>query len=755
MKRWDLVGVVDVLPQSIISQLETPKIISKEQVPSNIVAKILTLPFTNRYIIRDNTVSSYFIFERYSEDIFVMYNVSVATLDHIQYSAMNGISFDKIKSDAVNYYDIDVKGLFKYWKEDPDYSASLHDDSSLNMVPPDQPSKKPKERKNNIDGQLQPAHENPKEYLERKYYESLYSLKNPLAYFVKSNLVRFKNMCRSKYEDEFMMNFQTILLDLLLVIPKFDQRYSHTAILTDEDVLNGKYDKYGRNKLIEEYCLVLQNGNAKMKGMANDITLILKAREIKLQVILLLEIIHNNNLDKNFEDFEKKYNPNLKKRSVNLTKRSKIKRHNHTQKKVEARLGESALEEFSAMSIDFCEQVDVYLDKLSILEILLETHLSSLIRTDEEESNTTKIYEYQKNMLNKRQESSSLGFISYVLIPYFNRVIPYTIKFIIKKLKGPSLRVKRSSEQKSIIPSPSVAIDELSMNDMRSHASISRKSSIVSSIVHTGNTISRPSLNRESTMGSMLSMDKNNSNLIEFLEAESNISRQASLLSRTQSDLVMNKLQKRQLPISTFEPSIKRNKSNARFSRDKKGDSSLLASLKEGSHSNQTSFQRVGKRKDQSLSKFERQISFYGGSSQNILEKEVDTVKRQNTVEVMSTPIKPSFLARKTTQSMMGIIESPSVVVPGADNKNVIFSPGLRNNRIGSAKKRSTNIEVESTPKNIVFKSHGKSHINLVVESPAVIETPQQKDSEASKPKREKEDDSQNSKNVRRRLFAP
>lgn len=755
MKRWDLLGVVNVLPQSILSELETPKIISKEQVPSNIVAKLLILPFTNRYIIRDDTDSTHFIFERYSEDIFVMYNLPTTTLDHVEYSEVNGISFDKIKSDAVSYYDIDVKGLFKYWKEDPDYSASLHDDSSLNMAPPDQPNKNSKDRKNNTDGSSQPTHENPKEYLERKYYESLYSLKNPLAYFVKSNLVRFKNMCRSKYEDEFMMNFQSILLDLLLVIPKFDQRYSQTAILTDDNVLNGKYDKLSRNKLIEEYSLVTQNGNFKMKTMISNIAMILKAREIKLQVILLLEIIHNNNLDMNFEDFEKKYNSNLKKRSVNLTKQSRIKRHNHTHKKEEAKLDQSALKEFSSLSIDFCEQVDVYLDKLSILEILLETHLSSFARTDDEESVITKIFEYQKNMLNKRQESSSLGFISYVLIPYFNRVIPHTIKFIIKKLKGPSLRVKRVSEKKSTVPSSSDAFDEQSMDDLRSYSSTSRKSSIVSSSVHTGTNISRPTLTRDSTMGDMLSMDKTNSNLIEFLEAESNISRQASLLSRTQSDLVMNKLQKRQLPISTFEPSIKRKKSIGGLSRDKKGDNSLLASLREGSQRNHTSFQRVGKRKNQSLSKFERQISFYGGSSQSIFEKDADAVKTQNTVEVMSTPLKPSFLPRKTAQSMLGIIESPPIAVSDGNNQTVIFSPGLRNNRIGSAKKRTTNIEVEATPRNVVSGSHVKSNISLVIESPAVVETPQQKSAEGPSHKSKKEDGPQNSKNVRRRLFAP
>lgn len=753
MKRWDLLGVVNVLPQAILSQLETPKVVSKEEVPSNITAKILTLPFTNKYIVKDEKDTSRFIIERYNGLNFLMYNLPISTWDLIHYSEVGDITRDRVKSDAVTYYDIDVKELFKYWKEDHDCSLSLHDESPLNMVPPDQPDKTLNGSSNRAEDDSQSVNENPKDYLERKYYESLYSFKNPLAYFVKSNLVRFKNLCRSKYKEEFMMNFQTILLDLLLMIPTFDQRYSNNVLLTDDTVLNGKHDMHSRNKLIREYSLVPKNGNAKMKGMINDITMILKAREIKLQVILLLEIIHTNNLDKNFKDFEKKYKSNLKKRSVNLTKRSRIKRHNHTTKKKESKSDKPLSNENSPLSVDFCEQVDIYLDKLSILEILLETHLSTVLRTDDEESNITKIYEYQKNILNKGQESSSLGFISYVLIPYFNKVIPYAIKFIIKKLKGPSLRVKRPVGKKNS-PPPLGVIDQPFIHDVKSHNATSRKSSVVSLSMHNGSTVSRPSLSRHSTTGNMLLMDKTNSNLGEFLEAESNISRQASLLSRTQSDLAMNKLQKRQLPISTFEPSSKRKKSLTGLSRDKKGDNSLISSLREDYQRIQSSFQRVGKRKDQSLSKFEKQISFYGGSSQSFFEQETTERESQNTVEVMATPLKPSFLTKKPIPSMMGIIESPPVLLNG-DNKNVIFSPGLPNTRIGSVKKRSTAIEVEATPRNNALTNHKKSPLDFVIESPAIVETPAPKHLQTPTVKREKQDKPQNTKNVRRRLFAP
>ena len=45
-----------------------------------------------------------------------------------------------------------------------------------------------------------------------------------------------------------------------------------------------------------------------------------------------------------------------------------------------------------------------------------------------------------KRILDKNDEASVVGFVNYTLIPYYNRKAPNTIKFIIQKLKGPSMR---------------------------------------------------------------------------------------------------------------------------------------------------------------------------------------------------------------------------------------------------------------------------------------------------------------------------
>lgn len=749
MEKWDLLGILDSLPQSLLSNLETPEVIYRDKIPKNIIDNISRLDFTNKYVIKNDNIDTYFILENYSKDNYLIYNFPKSCISLLKYSRLDEKLISNNKNVFANYYKIDVKELFKHWKQEPDYSSSLHNnDNSLNMVPPDKRIKDSKDVKNKLDDLSVAIDTNPKDYLERKYYESLYSLKNPLAYFVKSNLVRFRNMCKTKYGDNFTLNFQTILLNLVLRIDIFDKRYNNSSILLEDSNLKSNYEKFARDKLLEEYSL-LPSPSAKTR-IKQAIT-ILKAREIKLQIILLLEMIYQNNLDGNFKEFEKNYKPKLMKRSLNLTKKSFIRRNRHTSRGKYSNIGVSQSTGQITLSIDFCEQIDVYLDKLAILEILLETHLETIVKIDEEESIGNKLYEYQKNMLNKGQESSSLGFVVYVLIPYFNKMLPYTTKFIIKKLKGPSLRVKKPIGKRNT-PSELDMIDEPTLRETESQSSSSEKVFSATTSVYKNNinnkSSSKPKTFRHPsiTSSNLLQMSKTNSNLSEFLEAESNISRQTSFLMRTQSDLVMNNLQKRQLPISNFESTTNRQKPTVNVKQEIDNDSALLSTLRQDSQNIQTSFQRVGKRKSQALSSFERQMSFYESTLYNGFENNSKEKTEKNTIEVMATPLKTSLSYRKPHTTMLGIIESPAMEESEGNKPDVTYSipkPKSSNDFV----KQEKVTEIDTTLHYQLNSGYKKSPLSLVIESPNVVETPvQTKESDTKK---------HSNKNVRRRLFAP
>lgn len=749
MEKWNLLGVLDALPQSLLSNLEMPKVTHRNKIPKYIIDNISRLDFTNKYVIKDDSIGTYFILENYSKDNYITYYLPKSYISSLKYSKLDENVPSDNKNSYANYYNIDVKELFKYWKQEPDYSSSLHSDNdTLNMVPPDKGTNDSKVVKNKLDDLSETIDTNPKDYLERKYYESLYSLKNPLAYFVKSNLVRFRNMCKEKYGGNFILNFQTIILNLILRIDIFDKRYNNNSTLLENSNLSSRYEKFARDKLLEEYSLLPTHS---MKKRINEVATILKAREIKLQIILLLEMIHQNSLDGNFKEFEKNYKPKLMKRSLNLTKKSYIRKNRYTSKGKDSNINESHKTEQLTLSMDFCEQIDVYLDKLAILEILLETHLETTIKTDEEESIGNKLYQYQKNMLNKGQESSSLGFVIYVVIPYFNKVIPYTTKFIIKKLKGPSLRAKKPSGKRNTQLELDI-INEPILRKMGSQSSSSERVFSANSLVHKNNmnnkSASKPRLSRHSSLVSsnLLQMSKTNSNLSDFLEVESNISKQTSFLIRTQSDLVMNNLQKRQLPISNFESTTKRQKPTINIKQEIDSSSTLLSTLKQDSQNIQTSFQRVGKRKPQAFNNFERQVSFYESSLCNVIENNSKEKTKKNTVEVMATPLKTSLSYRKAHTTILEIIESPAMNELDEHKPDMTHTASRVKDNSNSVKKDNIT-EFSSIPHYQFSSSYKKSPLSLVIESPSVFETPvQTKESDSKK---------NSNRNVRRRLFAP
>lgn len=541
----------------------------------------------------------------------------------------SSLKLERGKRETLKTWDeMRFKELLHLWSEEPKTSHKIEKDTcfKLDMKPPDMKG----QSRVNVD------HSDPKEYIENKYYDALFSIHVPLAYFVKSNLVRVKNTCRTKYgSGSYKIAYQTILQKFLLSIAQFNDRHDNRLLL---EPFGSPIADEKRNNCLTKF--VIQTGN-NTGSTITDLCVIFKSREIKLQILLLLEIIGLNNLDCNFKDFEKRYKSKLKKRSLNLTKQRLIRRKpkkavNQQNKDIEK----------IATPLDYCEQLDLYLDRACILDILLSSETPN---PDALEIPNGTIQEHKSNILNKNKEASLVGFINYVLIPYFTKKVPHAVDFIIQKLKGPSMRPKRAPKKITDTtggssPSTAELYNKLSTSQRTSRSSIIN--SVPSSPALNGtdpNMFSRKSI---TTPIPELSNFRTNSNLNEFLESETRSLRRPSQLGRTKSDLTMNHLQKRQFSVSDLSTSrVTSPSSIPAFSR-----------TVNGVHiSTNNSFRRVGKRKD-----INETVPFS------------ESIDSEENVQVQATPaVKNRTTTPNKRAQLQSIVESPLNIKPDTRHEDI------------------------------------------------------------------------------------
>lgn len=456
----------------------------------------------------------------------------------------------------------------------------------------------------------------PDSYLEAKYYESLFFIQIPLAYFVKSNISRFKNICKSTYRSNTDIVYQSILAKYLLRVKEFDRRHEGSGVLKSD--LGSQVSCEKRDALLAKYHAVGK------EQLQNRLSSILKIREIKLQIVLLLEIIAINNLDSNFIDYEHRYGKRLKLRSINIAKKmTKSKR------KIQSPVTKKRKEPI----LDFCEQLDLYLDKLCIQDIILASEPAKPVTEDD------LIEEAKKNLLNKHKESSSTGFANFVLIPYYDKKAPNAVRFIIRKLKGPNLRSKRLRDNKIASKLSSIEIAEAAEMAASPQGSSKMSSTPSSPRILGSSAFSRhvPS----NTLVPELLASRSNSLVNTFFEGGNSTLQKPSFISRTTSDLTMNLLQKRQLPLTDFSSQNLAVKGSNEFTSTRSFLSSTFHKLPVA----QTSFRRVGRRKDINSSI----------PPENVLKNQ-----ERDLVQVESTPLAKSKKALPEKKAhLLNIVESP------------------------------------------------------------------------------------------------
>lgn len=569
-----------------------------QQVQANIKATDVVL----KHLLRNG--DQFIILEHYFQDSWLRWGlVKVPNQESIGHDKPNYKEQVSTRYDVKTldeWCDLSIEDILPYWKEDrqkiPD--GDMPEQLPLVMKPPGFSYGKEMVIDEHGSGSFIHRQElDPSSYLQQKYYEMIYSLNDPLAHFVKSKLSRLKVLCKRHGKA-----YQTVLKSSLVDQSTFEQRHhlEHCGLLKYESIPDECKDF--RVRSIRDTLGVDIERMQNLNDVISDISNILKVRDIKLQIMILLELLTEGKLDSTIKQYETNHANKLNEGSFNMmTTMTRFSRRRNK--------GKSSKSVKQLKVIDYCQNLDILLDKLGIAEALISTEIS--LHSEQPPINKL-IHEYKQGIVNKNKEISSKGFLSYVVVPYWYKKLPFVVTFITNKIKGPTMEKKPMT------------------NAQQTNSNRSRAGSISS--VSDGK--------RSSPQMPPLLRTRTNSNLVEFLEEETT-KKKPKMASRSSSDLKLNRLQKRQMSVQdlSLDDIVKqRQQILEEFSTVR----TVLVNGKaiNISQSHNNSFQRVGKRK----------LASY------ISETGFDD--KQQDIHVTATPIKPIEEKKDTPV----LVASPSVV---------------------------------------------------------------------------------------------
>ncbi|SCU83995.1 LAME_0C07712g1_1 [Lachancea meyersii CBS 8951] len=534
------------IPDSLVDYTIAPVMIMESEASPEALRVLSRGSKALRHVLKscNETLSQWYVLENYVNKCWLLWTLIESAEDKIsnllgtEITSANGTVPVPPSVSYSSWIEYKVPDLLKRWAED----TCLHNTESSELMGEVsmRPSRKVStNRRYRYDQSKSSSMVDPKTYLQRKYYEALFSLRIPLAYFVKSNLVRTKLLSQGPDKSDHLP-YQMHLADLTLDIENFDKRQSEGLLVTD---LLSEVASEIRINCLNKLENLIKSG---VPTVISDLLLVFKVREIKLQIILLLELIALNGLDSKLDNFEVKYKTKLKKRVKKVAraglssryKKKDVKAHTNTQQ------------------LDYCEKLDVYVDKLCIIDAMLLTDVSlqknspAKIVTPDSAMHSSR--ELKKNMLDPEKEASASGFITYVLIPYFKKKAPHAVAFVSRKLKGPHFEALSRTESKR---SPLNAVSGTSNPDLgkksdrpdspASQGDLPATLPLSVEQLHPPSKIyMRASLPRRPSILN----SRSNSQLSEILDMETGNSKKYGSVTRGNSDLFLSKLQKRQLP---------------------------------------------------------------------------------------------------------------------------------------------------------------------------------------------------------------
>ncbi|AMD21294.1 HER015Wp [Eremothecium sinecaudum] len=619
LEGYNLIGSFIKLPSDLPNSLQDPKLLDAKDIPASVLKSILDKNVSAKHLLF-SAHDRWAIIERYYGDKWVFWE-----LDGSAEQSQAKLLSSKLNSSRCCYHpnslnewlSIGIRDLAKCWKETPCNETSLDIDRDkpsaleLDMKPPGMEMTVENTKEGDI-------HPDPVQYLSKKYYESLFQLRTPLAIFVKSKLVRLKILCNGNGELSYREVLETALLSHQDLVNRHD--ISHSGLLNY--ILPKDANELLTKHIMKEFNILLDSTNPERISQTADLIFILKAREVKLQIILLIELITISKMDVNFKAFEDDYKKILKQRSLRVSKANfSIRRKRR-----------APIKQITASTqLSLLERLDFLLDKLSIIDILLnsEPSIPESNKQKKELSSANLIAELKRHMLINENEASSIGFLTYVLIPYWSKKSPHTVSFIANKIEGSYVRKDPSFKQPKL-------------NRSEDQPVTSRHSSFSSTVTSTVSQPVRTSLppNMHNVSLPALLKSETQSSFTDFFSSTTSGNKRPAMLLKSNTDLALNRLEKRQMSasdMSTLKILPKQNQINGTE------HTTLSKGIPLSIHSSAVqSFKRVGKRKLDSSSH--------------------EDSKTQGIVQVTATPAKHLTLTKSIRP--LEIVESPLIERP-------------------------------------------------------------------------------------------
>ncbi|KAI3402837.2 hypothetical protein KGF56_004298 [Candida oxycetoniae] len=274
--------------------------------------------------------------------------------------------------------------------------------------------------------------QDPYSFLQSKYYHSLYALGEPLNYFPKTALTRFRNLC----QDEKKIGI--VLKSMILTIEDFDRRYEPRFIDILENPSATQFERKSMEKLKEKLGVKIQDGS--LVGITSDsvqkVVLELKVRESQLQIVLLLELLETMRIKEAtfLEENLRKHNKLLKKTKA-LQKVTLVRSKKKKQKRV-------VPTQITGVGVSG-DNRGISTDTSSDWEFSLYSYLNKLI----DRLNLWEVLLSNKDA-NNSNNNNSHGFMAYVLIPYYHKRLPLVMKYVIENLK--TVNMKLTSSRKKV-----------------------------------------------------------------------------------------------------------------------------------------------------------------------------------------------------------------------------------------------------------------------------------------------------------------
>lgn len=250
----------------------------------------------------------------------------------------------------------------------------------------------------------------PFDHFLEKYFSNLYLLTTPLTFFTKGVFARLNSLCLN--DTKF---YESILSQFLISLDRFDQRHSisnngllnSSPLFEKEEIYRNHFISRSLNLVdLDIHSTDYQQTNRSLVSISNNF----RVREIQLQIIILLELIHIAARD-DIKLFKRVGVTKVKKKLVGR-KRKITPIINGTAISIDDTITKPA-------DLNYNQSLDLYLDKLAINDMLNGGGSSS-------------------------NEQYTPKFINYIVVPFFEKKCPNTVRHMIKKIKGPSFKPANS-----------------------------------------------------------------------------------------------------------------------------------------------------------------------------------------------------------------------------------------------------------------------------------------------------------------------